>query len=364
MHGHVARRIAALAISSAMIGALSACGSLTSDAGSATKIAFLMPESQTLRYDSKDRPAFVDKVKALCASCAVIYSNADGDPAKQQQQAEAALTNGAKVLVIDPADSASAAVIAARAAAANVPVVAYDRLIDNAPVNYYISFDNVKVGQLQGQALVDDLAAQGKTNAPIIMLNGDPKTATARQFKQGALQAIEAGKLQIAKASDTPDWSPSNAQQEMDQAITALGPTGFAGVYAANDDLAGGAVAAMKSAGINPATRPLTGQDATLAGVQRVISGEQYMTIYKATAQEAQAAAALAVTLAQGAKPDAGAYSRTTSNGKNNIPSLLLEPIAVTQKNLEDTVFRDQYWTVAQVCTQSYATACANLGIR
>jgi D-xylose transport system substrate-binding protein len=360
MHGHVARGIAALAISSVITGALSACGS---HADTGTQIAFLMPESQTLRYDSKDRPAFVDKVKALCPDCAVIYGNADGDPAKQQQQAEAALTNGAKVLVIDPADSASATAIVARAAAADVPVVAYDRLIDNAPISYYLSFDNVKVGQLQGQSLVDELAAQGEKDAPIVMLNGDPKTATARQFKQGATQAIGASELQVARDLDTPDWSPTNAQREMDQAITALGPTGFAGVYAANDDLAGGAVAAMKSAGINPATRPLTGQDATLAGVQRVINGEQFMTIYKNTAQEAQAAAELAVTMAKGAKPDAGTYSRTTSNGTNNVPSLLLDPIAVTRKNIKDTVLKDQYWTAAQVCTPSYAPACANLGI-
>ena len=137
--------------------ALSACGQTPSGSDGAT-IAFLMPESETLRYDAKDRPAFIAKVKDICPDCNVIYGNADGDPAKQQQQAEAALTNGAAVLVLDPADSASAAVIARRAKAAGVPVIAYDRLIENAPVDYYVSFDNEKVGELQGQAIVDVLS--------------------------------------------------------------------------------------------------------------------------------------------------------------------------------------------------------------
>jgi D-xylose transport system substrate-binding protein len=362
-----AGKAVALVVACLALGVVSACGSTASDAssdGADAKIAFLMPESQTLRYESKDRPAFVDKVTQLCSGCAVIYGNADGDPAKQQQQAEAALTNGAKVLVIDPANSASAVAIAARARARNVPVIAYDRLIDNTPLDYYISFDNVKVGRLQGQALADELRAQGKQGGPIVMLNGDPKTATARQFKQGASEVIGAGGVAVAKDYDTPDWSPSNAQREMDQAITALGKTGFAGVYAANDDLAGGAVASLKSAGIDASTRPLTGQDATLAGIQRIVSGEQSMTIYKAVAQEAQAAAELAVTLAKGGKPDSGTYSHTTFNGANNVPSLLLEPIAVTRNNVKDTVLKDGYWTVSDICTANYAQNCAQLGIK
>ena len=347
-----------------LVATLFPLGACANSGGDGPAIAFLMPESETLRYDAKDRPAFIAKVKDLCPDCKVIYSNADGDPAKQQQQAEAALTNGAAVLVLDPADSASAAVIARRAKAAGVPVIAYDRLVENAPVDYYVSFDNEKVGELQGQGIVDVLSAKGMPNGRVVMLNGDPKTATARQFKTGAEKALHASAVQIVKSFDTPDWSPSNAQREMDQAIAILGPAGFDAVYAGNDDLAGGAVAAMKSAGIDPSTRPLVGQDATLAGVQRIVDGEQYLTIYKAIPLEANAAAQLAVGLTKGQKPDGATLNGTINNGAGDVPAILLDPVAVTQKDLRDTVIDDGYWSVGDICTEGYVQACSTLGIK
>jgi D-xylose transport system substrate-binding protein len=244
------------------------------------KIALLLPESKTARYESHDRPLFEQKVKALCPECQVVYSNADQDAAKQQNQAEAALTNGAKVLVLDPVDSASAAAVVGRARQSKVPVISYDRLILNADVDYYLSFDNEQVGKLQAQALVDKLKADNKTSGSIVIINGAPTDNNAKLFKAGAHSVLDKSGLTIGAEYDTPDWSPDKAQQEMEQAITRVGKDKIVGVYAANDGTAGGAIAAMKAAGIK-ALPPVTGQDAELAAIQRIVVGEQFMTVYK-----------------------------------------------------------------------------------
>src|SRR4051794_874230 len=242
------------------------------------KIAFLLPESKTARYETQDRPLFTKDVKALCPSCQVVYSNADQDAAKQQQQAEAALTQGVKVMVLDPVDGAAAAAIVSQANAKGVPVISYDRLLLNSKPDYYVEFDSPSVGKIQGKALVDKLKANGKAGS-IIMINGAPTDNNAKLFKQGAHSIIDSSGFKVAKEYDTPDWSPDKAQSEMEQAITAVGKGKFVGVLAANDGTAGGAIAAMKSAGINPNTVPVTGQDAEVAGIQRILAGEQYMTV-------------------------------------------------------------------------------------
>ena len=264
--GHAA--IAVLALG----GGVAACGSDDDDGGGggsgggdlgkSAKIALLLPETKTARYESQDRPNFERKVKELCSNCEVIYSNADRDPAKQLSQVEAAITKQVDVMVLDPVDSASAAGMVAKAKAQNIPVISHDRLITDAPdLDYYISFDNVKVGQLQGQALVDKLKEDG-AKGDIFMINGSPTDNNAKLFKQGAHSVIDKSEYKVAKEYDTPDWSPDKAQQEADQAITALGKDGFVGVYAANDGTAGGAIAAMKARGSTRQKVPTTGQDA------------------------------------------------------------------------------------------------------
>lgn len=165
-------------------------------------------------------------------------------------------------------DSASAATIVARARQSRIPVVSYDRLVVAAPVDYYVSFDNEQVGRLQGQALIDRLAADGKGDGTIVMINGSPTDNNASQFKAGAHAVLDVSGLAIGAEYDTPDWSPDKAQQQMEQALTKLGGDRVAGVYAANDGTAGGAIAAMKAAGIAPLP-PVTGQDAELAAIQR-----------------------------------------------------------------------------------------------
>ena len=215
--------------------ALSGCGggtSTTTTGGTTAqpmKIALLLPETKTARYETQDRPLFEAKVKELAPDAEILYSNANQDAAQQQSQADAALTNGANVLVLDPVDSASAASIVTKAAAQKVPVISYDRLILNAPVDYYISFDNEKVGTLQGQALLDKLTADGNAGKTIVMINGSPTDNNATLFKKGAHSVLD-GKVKIGAEYDTPDWSPDKAQTEMDQAITKLGKDGFVGV--------------------------------------------------------------------------------------------------------------------------------------
>jgi D-xylose transport system substrate-binding protein len=333
------------------------------DEGGGGKIAFLLPETQTTRYESDDRPNFEAAVADQCPDCEVLYYNADQDVATQQQQVETAITEEVDVMVLDPVDSASAGGLANQAKQAGIPVISYDRLILNADVDYYISFDNVEVGKLQARTLVSKLKAEGDGSGTIVMINGAPTDNNAKLFKQGAHSVIDSSGLKIGKEYDTPDWSPDQAQTEMEQAITALGKSGFAGVYVANDGMAGGVVAAMKGAGIDPKTRPTTGQDADLAGIQRILVGEQYMTVYKAIKTEAEDAAQIAVALAKGEKVPTGLVNQRTDNGMKSVPSVILRPVAVTKNNVKATVIKDRFWTTFQICTGRFAAACTAAGI-
>ena len=331
--------------------------------GGGGSIALLLPESKTARYESQDRPNFENKVQELCPDCTIEYSNADQDAAKQQQQAEAAITKGVKVLVLDPVDAASAGAVVNSAKSADIPVISYDRLITDADIDYYISFDNEKVGKLQGESLVSKLEEDG-AEGDIIMINGAPTDNNAKLFKEGAHSVIDDSPFKVAKEYDTPDWSPDKAQQEMDQAITAVGKDGFVGVYAANDGTGGGAIAAMKAQGIDPKTRPTTGQDAELAAIQRILIDEQYMTVYKAIKAEAEAAAELAVALAKGEEPPADLVNGEIDNGMKSVPSILLEPVAVTKENIQDTIIKDEFWSVDEICTGKFAAGCKEAGIQ
>ncbi len=244
------------------------------------KIALLLPETKTTRYEEQDRPRFEAKVKENCPKCEILYSNANQDASRQQQQAEAAITNGANVIVLDAVDADAAQATVNRAKQSNIPVIAYDRLISKAPISYYVSFDNVKVGKIQAQALLDKLG--GADGKQIVMLNGSPTDPSSGDYKKGAHEVFDASGIKIAKEYDTPDWSPDKAQEETEQAITAVGKDKIAGVYSANDGMIGGAIAAMKSAGMDPKTIATTGQDSEIAAIQRILTGEQYMTIYLA----------------------------------------------------------------------------------
>lgn len=319
---------------------------------SGKKIALLLPESKTARYEAFDRPMFEAAIKAACADCTVLYSNANQDSAQQQQQAEAAITQGANVLVLDAVDGKAAQTIVTAAKAKNVPVIAYDRFV--AGTDFYVSFDNEKVGELQGQGLVAAMKANGKTSGDIVMINGSPTDANAADFKAGAHKVLDSSGYKIVAEYDTPDWSPDKAQAFMESKVATV-KSGLVGVYAANDGTAGGVITALKAGGVNPLP-PVTGQDAELAAIQRILAGDQALTIYKAIKPEAETAALAALQLASGAKV-------TATGTHQGVPSTLLNPVVVTKSNIKDTVVKDNFYTVAQICTANFAGACSAAGL-
>ncbi len=363
--------LAAMGAAALLLSGLAACnsdngsnnagggGGVTVDSG--FKIGLLLPESKTTRYETFDRPLIEAKLKELCAKCTVLYQNADQDSQKQQNQAESLLAQGVKVLILDAVDAKAVSGVVSSAKSQNVPVVAYDRLA-TGPVSYYVSYQNKAVGQKQGQALLDAVSAGGDPKrGQIVMINGDPTDPNAADFKSGAHSVLD-GKVTIGKEYDTQQWSPDNAQKEMEQAITAIGKDKIIGVYAANDGTAGGAIAAMKGAGFTKLP-PVTGQDAEIAAIQRILVGEQAMTIYKAIKPEADAAAQMAVAAATGGSLGGGLTPTNVNNGTADVPSVLLDPVVVTKDNVKSTIIADKFYTPAQVCTAQYAAACSAAGI-
>lgn len=344
------------------LGALAACGANDSDGGNDSggdsgggggggKIALLLPESKTTRYESQDKPLFEAKVKELCEDCEVLYYNADQSESKQQQQLETAITEQADVIVLDPVNGEAAAGLIPDAQDADIPVVAYDRFIEGA--DYYMSFDNAQVGKLQGEALVDATGGEGD----ILMLNGSPTDPNAAQFKEGAHEVIDGSGLNVVAEYDNPDWSPENAQKWTTDQLGNHDPKSLVGVYAANDGQAGGVVAAMTGAGVAAdALPPITGQDAELAAIQRVVAGEQYMTIYKPIKTEAEKAAEVAVQIANG-------EDVTGTEDFEGVASFIFDPIVVTQDNVQDTVVADGFHKVEDICTGQYADACTEAGL-
>jgi D-xylose transport system substrate-binding protein len=357
---------AAIAAATLAAGGLVACGGDDNGGGGGgegKKIALLLPETKTARYEAHDRPDFEAKVKELCPKCEVIYANATQDATKQQTQAEAAITKGADVLVLDAVDAKSATAIVERAKRSKVPVLAYDRLISGTPIDYYVSFNNVRQGRIQAQTLLDELGSGAKGKS-IVMVNGAPTDPSAGDYKRGAHQVFDKSGVKIAKEYDTPDWSPDKAQREMDQATTALGKTGFVGVYSANDGMASGIIASLKGAGIDPGKVPVTGGDAEVAALQRILTGSQFSTIYLTIKKQAETSAEIAVAAAQGKKPPSGIINAQVDNGAGKVQSVLLTPVAVTKDNIDDTVIKDGFYKPSEICTGRLAATCKSAGIQ
>ncbi|GHC84697.1 solute-binding protein [Nocardiopsis terrae] len=345
----------------------SACGSLTTSGSDEEvethsieegfHVGLLLPELQTARYEAFDRPYFEEALENLCPNCELSYANADQDVDEQQTQAQAMLTDGVDVLVLGAVDSEAAAGTVNEASSQGVPVVAYDRLAQGG-VDMYVSFDNFRVGQVQAEALLGALEQEGTAgDGQIVMINGSPTDPNAGDFKAGAHEIFE-GQVEIGQEFDTPDWSPDEANSQMEGAITSLGLDEIIGVYSANDGMAAGIISALRSAGV-PADElpPVTGQDAELHGIQRIVSGEQYMTVYKAIRPEAQVAAAMAVSLATGEDLEAGEHTLTEVEDADGEPvsAVLLDPVAVTEENIGDTVVSDGFYTIEEICTEDYA---------
>ncbi len=359
---HPIRRAAPLAAAAVLAAAsLAACGANDAnngddgDSGGRT-IALLLPESKTARYEAFDKPIFEKKVKELCDDCEVLYFNADGKATQQQQQVDTAINRQVDVMVLDPVDGKSAEAMVTDAQDADIPVIAYDRFISGA--DYYMSFDNERVGELQMQALVDKLGNKGS----IFMLNGDPADPNAAQFKTGAHNVLDASGVKViggqAGEYDNPDWSPENAQKFMTDKLSATEPSQIDGVYAANDGQAGGVVAALTGAGVaSNKLPPVTGQDAELAGIQRIVAGEQFMTIFKSYFIEAEKAAEVAVQLARG-------EDVTGTTDFNGSASFIFDPVVVTKDNVKTDIVDTGLFTVDQICTTDYADDCAAAGLR
>lgn len=315
--------------------------------GSGT-IALLLPDTtSSARYESQDKPDFEAGVKKLDPNATVLYENAQGSATTQQQQAESAMTNGAKVLVLDPVDSKAAATIVNEADQQGVKVISYDRMITNAPVDYYVSFDNEKVGELQGQYIADHT----KKGGTIVIIDGAQTDNNALQFKAGAHKILDPliknGTFKLGYETFTPNWDPANGLREMEQALTKLNNK-VDGVLSANDGLAGSIIQALQAQGL-AGKIPVTGQDATNAGLHRIMQGTQSMTVYKAVPKEAQAAAQLAVDLLTGQQPDSSLVNGSVNNGSKDVPAVLLKPVVVTKDNIQQTVIKDGFTTMQKI---------------
>ncbi|MEU6970290.1 substrate-binding domain-containing protein [Kitasatospora aureofaciens] len=355
--------IATAAVSMAL--SMAACGKAGGDkkdsaaSGDNKSIGLLLPENaSSVRYESFDKPFIEAKVKSLCADCKVLYNNAEGSAAKQKQQFDTLIAQGVKVIVLDAFDATSTESWVKEAAAKGVKVVAYDRLA-TGPVAAYASFDNEKVGELQGQALLDALGPQAADDN-IVMINGDDADPNAGQFKAGAHKILD-GKVKKVVYEQSGEWKPTVAGQKIGAAITQLGKDGFQGVYSANDGMAGAIITQLQGAGIKV---PVGGQDAGLDAVQRIVNGDQAYTIYKAYKPLADSAAELAVDLLQGKDVKTVATTTVDSSTDKGIPAKLLDPKVVTKANIKDTVIADGLYKVSDICTADYAAACATAGLK
>lgn len=326
-------------------------------------VAFLMPDVDISRWEGKDTPFFTASMAKICPLCKVLHYNAKNDPGQQLQQIEAAVTAGANVLVICPVDGKSIAPAVKAAKAKGVIVISYDRLIQNAPVDYYLVFAPKKIGALQGQSIVDKLKSQGITKGNIIAINGAPTDSDAPHYRDSAFAVLKAAGFTIAKSYDTPNWDPAEAQRETDQAVTQLGKKGFVAVLSANDGMATAVVKSLQSAGVKPMV-PVTGQDAELTAIQRILTGQQYMTVYTPLDREAGGAAQLAVSAARLQKPPVGLINTTTPNGVMNVPSALLNSLIVTKQTIQSTVVAGKFWKASDICTGTFKAACKKVGIK
>ncbi len=321
-------------------------------------IAVLLPDSQSsARWENDDRKF----LSAAFDAAGVTYSivNAQGDAAQQTTLADQAITNGAKVILLVNLDSGSGAAIIAKAREAGVKVIDYDRLtIQGDGADFYVSFDNEAVGKLQGEGLVKAVADAGLKNPKVAVLNGSPTDNNATLFANGYNSVIkplfDSKEWTLVDDQSVPDWDNTKAQTIFEQMLTAAGGKIDAAI-AANDGLANAVATALQNQGLPYI--PVTGQDATVGGIQNILAGRQSMTVYKAIKQEAEGAAALAIALVKG-EDTASMATKTVNNGTKDVPSVLLTPVSVTKDNIAETVIADGFRTWAEICVGDFAQYC------
>ncbi|WP_330302672.1 MULTISPECIES: substrate-binding domain-containing protein [unclassified Streptomyces] len=322
-------------------------------------VGLLLPSRTVPRWERSDKPLIEKRLKELCPHCVMEYANAEDDATLQRQQMMSMITKGVGVLILDAADTRALRSSVQEAHNAGVPVVAYDRLAEG-PIAGYVSFDGAEVGRLQGEALLKAMGDKAD-GANVVMMNGDPTSANAAWFRRGALSVIT-GKVNIARSYDIVGWSTQSAHADMAAAVAALGPDRIGGVLAANDAIAAGVISALKNARVGKLP-PVTGQDADLDAVRRIIKGEQYMTVYKPFRTEAAAVVSMAVALGRGESLRDVATTTTDSPTTRHIPSVLLTPSAVTVGNIKRTLVKDGVYTVDQICTRQLRPACDRAGL-
>src|SRR3954465_13405867 len=339
-------------------------GSASSGGGSSKpgKVAVLLPDSKSsVRWETVDRPFL--KPAFAPAGVDPTIQNAEGDKSTQQQQAEQAITNGAKVILLVNLDSGSGAAIAANAKSRGVKVIDYDRLTLNGDSDYYVSFDNQKVGQLQGQGLVGCLGSGGGSGTPqIAELNGSPTDNNATLFKKGYDSVLQPkfddGSFKKVADQSVPDWDNQKALTIFEQMLQKSNNK-IDGVLAANDGLGNAAISALKQRKLEQI--PVTGQDATLQGIQNILNGDQCMTVYKAIKKETDAAAALAISLLKGQKPSG--VTASVNNGNKDVPAILEQPVAVTKNNIKDYIGEADFPKKEDICAGKVAAKCSAAGL-
>ncbi len=369
-------RKAALAASGAGLAlALAACGQnaaapstgggpTSAAASGGVKVGVILPETaSSARWEGFDKPLLTTAMAAEGLQADI--QNAQGDEQKFSTLADGMISSGVKVLVIASITSDGGAAVEAKAKAQGIPVIDYDRLDLGGTSDYYVSFDNVKVGELQGQGLVQGIG--GKPGAQVIQIEGAPTDNNATLFYNGQQNVLkplfDSGKLKLVQKQAIPNWDNQQGGTTFEQILTSNGGK-VDGVAAANDGLAGAIITVLQKYGLNGKV-PVTGQDATPDGLQAILRGDQFMTVYKPIKQEADSAAKLAAALAKGDTGAADAIATQTSQdpkGNRTVKSVLLTPQLITKDNVK-TVITDGAVKATDICVAATQAACTQLGI-
>lgn len=358
------------AVSLLATGSIAACGDDSgSDSGStggnaaaAGKVGIILPDTKSSQRWGTDDPKFL-KAAFDAAGVPVEIQNAQGDKTQFQTIADGMISSGVKVLMIVNLDSGTGKAVLEKAKKAGIATIDYDRLTLSGGADYYVSFDNVAVGKLQGEGLVKCLEDKKLTKPVVAELNGSPTDNNATLFAEGYDSILNPkyadGTFVKGPNQDVPDWDNAQAGTIFEQMLTSN--KNIKGVLAANDGLGNAAIAVLKKNKLNGQV-PVTGQDATVQGLQNILAGDQCMTVYKAIKKEADAAAELAVALAKQQKPTTATGTTKDPESGADVPSVLLEPQSITKENVKD-VIADGFVTKDAVCTADFAKACTDAGI-
>ncbi|HEV7649940.1 MAG TPA: substrate-binding domain-containing protein [Actinophytocola sp.] len=371
-------RLALLAAGVGLTLALSACGANSDDSGGGSgggdssadqssggiPVGVILPETATsARWEGFDKPMLEAALKAEGLDPDI--QNAQGDVQKFSTLADGMINDGVKVLIIAAINSEIGGTVAQKANAQGIPTIDYDRLNLGGSSDYYVSFDNVKVGELQGQGLAD--ALKGKKGAQVIEIEGAPTDNNATLFHEGQEKVLKPlydnGTLKLVQSQAIDNWDNQKGGTVFEQILTSNSGK-VDGVVAANDGLAGAVITVLKKNGLNGKV-PVTGQDATADGLKAILGGDQYMTVFKPIKQEAEATAKLAKALSSGDKAAADKIATDTSDdpeGKRQVKSVLSDPFLIT-KNEVKRVIDEGYVKADEVCTGDLQAVCTQLGI-